>query len=231
MLYQAILFDLDDTLYDYRAYWQAKLRHALGEIVGAFPALALEALMADAIERTIYAESMPAWLAGHGVADAALVARAQERYRANWWHRLALHAEAGPLLEALRARYRLGLITNGPARTQRPKIAQFRLDTIMDAILISGELGLAKPEPAIFRLALEALEVAPHEALYVGDSLLYDLPGAHAAGLDFVWVNPRAEPLPPDLPRPRATIRRLDELRALLLHEESGPLQSRSKAG
>jgi putative hydrolase of the HAD superfamily len=216
MAYRAILFDLDDTLYDYRAYWHAKLHHALDEILGQHVQLSREALVADAVARGIYADAMPAWLAGYGVEDVALVERAQERYRQNWWERLSLHEGTPALLAELRKRFRLGLITNGPARTQRPKIASFGLEALMHAILVSGELGVAKPDPLIFRQALELLRVAPDEALYVGDSLAYDLAGAAAAGLDFVWMNPRGEPLPAELPRPQAIIARLDELRPLL---------------
>lgn len=217
MAYQAILFDLDDTLYDYRAYWVARLRHALGGIVARHPNLALDELIAAAIAKTVYSDDLPAWLGSYNVVDAALVAEAQERYRENWYDQLALFEDAPSLLNRLRARYRLGLITNGPVRTQRPKIAQFGLEQLMDVIVVSAEVGLWKPDPAIFRLALERLGVAPHQALFVGDSLTHDLPGAQAAGMAFVWMNPRREPLLPDLPPPLASIERLAQLEDLLL--------------
>jgi putative hydrolase of the HAD superfamily len=216
MPYRAILFDLDDTLYDYRAYWDEKLRYALGKIVERYPHLSLDALVAAAIAGTIYGEQLPAWLAGYGVRDADLIAAAQERYRANWWEQLQLFAQAPAVLQQLRRTHRLGLITNGPARTQRPKIAQFGLGELMDVIVVSGEVGVAKPDPAIFHLALDQLGVSAAQALFVGDSLVYDLAGAHAAGVAFVWMNPRREPLPPELPRPQAIIASLAELPTLI---------------
>mgnify|MGYP000231633514 CR=1 FL=1 len=59
-----------------------------------------------------------------------------------------------PTLAALRPHYRLGLVTNGPSRMQRPKIEQFRLGDYLDPLIVSEEVGVAKPDPAIFDPAL-----------------------------------------------------------------------------
>jgi putative hydrolase of the HAD superfamily len=62
------------------------------------------------------------------------------------------------------------------------------LRPLVDAVVISAELGVAKPDPAIFRAALDRLGAGPEGALHVGDSLEHDVAGARAAGLEAVLV-------------------------------------------
>lgn len=212
MPYTAILFDLDNTLYDYTAYWRARLMWSLAAVQAAYPALDPCQIAQHAIARRIYAADFDAYLAACGVADATVRAQAVARYRVNWYDQLELFAGAAELLERLHRCYRLGLITNGPAHSQRPKIACFGLEQWMQCCIISGEVGVAKPDPRIFGLALQQLRVLPQQAVYVGDSLEFDLRGASAAGIDFVWLNRQATPLPPDGPAPHAIISELTQL-------------------
>ncbi|NJL32913.1 MAG: HAD-IA family hydrolase [Chloroflexaceae bacterium] len=172
----------------------------------------MDALIAHAISKHIYAPRLPALLQQMGIDDLELCRRAQERYRHNDYSHLRLYDGAEAMLQRLRPTHRLGLITNGPVFTQRPKIEQFRLARMMDVLVISEEVGIAKPHPRIFQLTLRHLGVAPARALYVGDSLRYDLMGAMAAGVDFVWMNPHCLPLPADMPQPRAAIQHLEEI-------------------
>jgi putative hydrolase of the HAD superfamily len=216
MHYKAILFDLDDTLYDLRSYWRGRLKEALGDVLARYSHFDREELMRIAIAEKVYIEKLPAFLRAQGVDDEALIAGAHEVFGRDWYTRLALYDDAAHTLEALRPRFKLGLVTNGPSRTQRPKIEQFKLIEYLDLLVVSEEVGVAKPDPAIFRIAMKRLEIAPRETLFVGDSVEFDMRGALAAGLPFVWMNPRGEPLPPDLPAPLAEIRRLHELVALL---------------
>lgn len=216
MPYQAILFDLDDTLYDLRSYWYGRLHEALAGVIERYPHFAAETLVQQAIREKVYIEKLPVFLRGLGVDDEPLISRAHETFGRDWFARLVLHNDAPATLEALRPRYKLGLVTNGPSQIQRPKIEQFGLDAYLDLLIVSEEVGVAKPDPAIFQIALARLGVAPEHALYVGDSLEFDLPGAAAAGMPFVWMNPRGEALPEHLPRPVAQIERLTELVPLL---------------
>jgi HAD superfamily hydrolase (TIGR01549 family) len=216
MTYQAILFDLDDTLYDLRTYWRARLYEAIGDVLERYPRLNRDALVRQAIAEKVYIDKLPAFLRGQGVGDEALIASAHEQFQHDWFARLVLYDDAARTLQALRPRFKLGLVTNGPSRTQRPKIEQFRLIDYLDLLIVSEEVGVAKPDPAIFRIALEQLEVGPSEALFVGDSPEFDLRGAAAAGMPFIWMNPRGETLPADIPPPVAEIARLTELLGLL---------------
>jgi 2-haloalkanoic acid dehalogenase type II len=73
-----------------------------------------------------------------------------------------------------------------------------------------------KPHPVIFRQALHLLDCSPHEVLHVGDSLSSDILGAQAVGIDVVWVNRRARPLPATVPAPTYEVRSLRELHDVL---------------
>ena len=215
-MYRAILFDLDDTLYDLRSYWRERLRLALGLVQARYAQLDHEALVLAALSERVFIEHWPDFLRRQGVDDEALIAEAHEVFRREWFERMALADDAASTLAALSSRYRLGLITNGPSAIQRRKIEHFGLAEYFDALIVSGEVGVAKPDPAIFRLALERMGVEPVEALFVGDAPEYDLRGAAAAGVPFVWMNPGGEALPEGFTQPLARISRLGELPSLL---------------
>lgn len=85
----------------------------------------------------------------------------------------------------------LALITNGGSMTQREKLNAFGIDEWFDAVVISGEIGVAKPDAAAFRLALDQLVVEPESVWHVGDDLKTDVAGARAAGITAVWLNRR----------------------------------------
>ena len=94
------------------------------------------------------------------------------------------------LLEALRGRVKIGVVTNGPSARQRGKLESFGIRPDgLDALAISGEVGAAKPDPAIFRHALARLGVAPERVTMVGDSWENDVLGALGSGMAAVWLN------------------------------------------
>jgi HAD superfamily hydrolase (TIGR01509 family) len=90
------------------------------------------------------------------------------------------------LLDALRARgLRLGLVSNAfdPGWLVRRDLAAWGLTERLDVVVLSSEVGKRKPHPAPFERALGALEVAPGQALFVGDSLYHDVKGAGEIGM------------------------------------------------
>lgn len=215
-MYEAILFDLDDTLYDLRSYWSGRLRRAFTIIQKRYPHLDRQKLVDTAIANKVYMRQMPDFLRRLEVDDERLIAEVSEQYCRNWFLELELAEDALAMIERLRPTIRLGLVTNGPVATQRPKIERFGLGQHMDVLIVSEEVGVAKPDPAIFRIALARLGTKPATTLYVGDSIENDLLGATAAGMPFIWINRRDEPLPADVPPPLATIRQLAELPPLV---------------
>ena len=98
--------------------------------------------------------------------------------------------EIEALLEELRKQYHIGVITNGPSEGQFRKLEHTGVLPYVETILISGEVGVAKPDPRIFRMAAERLGVKPEECVFVGDGFQLDVIGAKKAGMTPVWHWP-----------------------------------------
>lgn len=101
-----------------------------------------------------------------------------------------LFEDAIEILDQLKGRYKLLLLTNGSPGLQNTKLELTpELVPYFDEILISGDFGKGKPDPAIFSHALELLNVKKDEAIMVGDNLNTDILGARLAGVPSVWIN------------------------------------------
>jgi phosphoserine phosphatase len=139
-------------------------------------------------------------LAEQGVDDTNLGEELGARFVAERRGRHEPFADAEPALRALRDEgATLVLVTNGASCLQREKLAGSGLGDLLDAVVVSGDLGVGKPDPAIFAHALRAAGVGPSDAVMVGDSAAKDVEGALAAGLDAVWLNREARPRPDGL--------------------------------
>jgi putative hydrolase of the HAD superfamily len=118
------------------------------------------------------------------------------------------------VLEALARRYRLGIVSNFYGNLARV-CADCGVDRLFDVIIDSAEVGVCKPDPAIFRCALDGLRLSPADALFVGDSAPRDMAGARAAGLAHVWlVAERADAAVPCCPGDRVigSLKDLEEI-------------------
>jgi len=82
-----------------------------------------------------------------------------------------------------------GLLTNGPASRQRPKVRSLCLDEYLDPVVYAGDLSRRKPHTDPFEQALAGLGTPAGRTLYVGNSLEYDVAGAHNAGLPVAWLD------------------------------------------
>ncbi len=126
------------------------------------------------------------------------------------------------VLARLARRVRIGLCSNfSHAETAVGVLEEAGLADPFDALVISETHGLRKPRPEIFESALEALGVAPDEALHVGDNLKADVAGAAAVGIRTVWITRRVADPEQRLrdhegPAPDHTIEDLAEISALL---------------
>ncbi len=101
-------------------------------------------------------------------------------------HRLIEGAAA--LVRTLHGSRRLGLLTNGPADIQRHKFEGTGLADCFDTVVISGEVGVGKPDPAVFVEVLDRLGATPETTVMVGDSWERDVVGARQVGMAAVWV-------------------------------------------
>ncbi len=108
------------------------------------------------------------------------------RRRAAW----SAFPDAEPVLRHLAPRYRLGIVSNAAVPQQRRKLAAVGLlDFFGDRVVCSEEHGAAKPEPSIFLAGCALLGLAPREVAFVGDKYLVDAVGAHEAGLRSCWLD------------------------------------------
>ena len=146
-----------------------------------------------------------------GIEDDELATELGERFGEERRARHETFEDAAPALDALRGDYRLALVTNGASCLQREKFEASGLVDRFDAVVVSGELRSAKPDPAVYAHALEALGARPGDAVMVGDSLANDVDGPVAAGLRAIWLNRSGESRPAD----RADIVEIADLHAL----------------
>jgi HAD superfamily hydrolase (TIGR01509 family) len=115
-------------------------------------------------------------------------------------------------LERLRAAgLRLGVVSNSDGRVDAA-LAAAGLRACFEVVLDSALFGAEKPDPAIFRAALEALGVAPDEALYVGDLYEVDVVGARAAGIEAILLLPESATVPPGVRRVASLAALADQL-------------------
>jgi len=153
-------------------------------------------------------------LASTGNADATLAGELQRAYIRARRSAELVDPEAEPMLADLARDHHLALLTNGAPDLQREKLSRTTLARHFETIVISLEVGVAKPDPRAFEIALARLGVEKRDALMVGDSLARDIEGAHRAGLHAIWID-RGAALE-DGPRADGMVRRLSELRVAL---------------
>ncbi|MDQ6859056.1 MAG: HAD family hydrolase [Chloroflexota bacterium] len=133
--------------------------------------------------------------------------------RSDW----GLDPAAIPVLDAV-ARYRLALVTNGAPDVQRQKLEGTGIRSRFGAVIISAQLGIAKPDHRIFDAALDALGASAVDAVMIGDSIQHDIVGARRAGLRTIWIDrsqggPAAHPADARITELGALPAALDEIR------------------
>jgi putative hydrolase of the HAD superfamily len=189
---KAVLFDLDGTLYDRDRLAVTLFDEQYAAFASELRGISRERFLRDVhamdnhghgVKETGYPAVVQAW----GL-DAALAGRLFAHFWDHFDDHCRLDADTRDTLAELRSRgMKLGVITNGPGVMQRRKLAVLGLDLTFDAVLVSDEEGVSKPDAEIFRRALARCGVAAHETLFVGDHPVADIEGAHGAGLHAVW--------------------------------------------
>lgn len=232
---EAVLFDFGNTLIPFgpREFGHQcdALEAALRSMPGEVAATAIAAVRDEQIRRPYgagYRENRLPYICaeliervcGRTATAHEVDALIETRYRA-FLEVIAPVPASTVVLDALAARYRLGLVSNYPcARSILDSVAALGWAHRFETAVVSGAIGWCKPHAAPFRAALDALGVAPERALYVGDNWLADVQGARRLGMQAVWVrehvpHERFDPAPGDL-QPHATLEHLGDLPALL---------------
>ena len=196
---KAVVFDLDNTLFDHTGCAVAGLRSWVTEL-GITPT---DELIAEwfVIEEDQFNRFLAGELTHQGqrrgrlreflpvlglpvpVADAELdevFTGYLTQYTNNW----IAYPDARPALEVARSNgWRVGVLTNGSTRQQNAKVAAIGLADLIDVVCTSEALGVSKPDPLAYQRVCEALGVEPGETLMIGDNLELDVIAARAAGL------------------------------------------------
>ncbi|MCW4150793.1 MULTISPECIES: HAD family hydrolase [Halomonadaceae] len=210
---KAITFDLDDTLWDnsgvmartetgHYGWLRENLAAWLAERCWPSWGLGFDQGLEDYLQRRKrLALEVPerrgdfTWLRLRAL-EAQLETQGLPRSAATLWaaaamnefHRLRVqvtpHPEAAELLSDLGQRYRLAAITNGNIHLKRQPLAGY-----FEVAIAAGELLAPKPDPTAFLAALERFEVAPHNAMHVGDSWEEDIVPALRLGMHAVWIS------------------------------------------
>lgn len=108
----------------------------------------------------------------------------------------AVFPEAHRVLDELKKKFGMSIITNGFPESQSRKMTASRLDGYFDHIVISEEVGFAKPHPGIFQSALDRSNMPAEAVLMIGDNLHADVEGAQKAGIEALWFNPEKKDTP-----------------------------------
>ena len=104
-------------------------------------------------------------------------------------HYFCMMPDAAPVVRYLAGKYPLTIVSNGFKEVQYYKFAHSGLADCLTYILISEEVGINKPQPGIFEIALARNGVRAEEAVMIGDSYSSDIAGAKAAGIDQIWIH------------------------------------------
>ena len=207
-MWQAILFDIDDTLFD-RNRAQIEIlslicREHAGLFVGipenriseAFKRsddIATHEHEAGTLQESFRARRSKAFLHLLGLDEqhADTITRAY----LEWYPRMQTPVEgAKAVVSQLATRFPLAVISNGFPDVQFTKLETLGIRHFFREITLSEQLGIAKPRPEIFLTTTAALGCEPEMCLYVGDSYECDVLGAAGAGLKSCWLNPQRVP-------------------------------------
>ena len=237
-----VLFDLDGTLFDF----DAAERHAVADTLGGLGIDVDDEVVATyrrintrywrALERgemTPGRARVERWdevLMVLGV-DGVDVAALAESYLGHLAAGTQLLDGAQEAVAAVAGHHPFAYLTNGLADVQRPRLAASALAGFPAPLVISEEVGAAKPDPAIFRAALEELgDPPPERVVMVGDNLEADIGGAARLGMTTVWVAGSDAAMPvADVPASTVRIGTVRELPGVLglPTAGSGPRRSR----
>jgi putative hydrolase of the HAD superfamily len=230
MSIRAVVWDVDDTLFDYTTADREGMRSHLS----AEGLLTGDETPEQALAR--WREITDRQWARFSAGELSFEEQRRERIRVflgtplaaaeadAWFRRYLTHYEAAwalfpdvvPVLDALAASHRHAVLSNSSLTVQDHKLRSLGVHHRFETILCAAELGVSKPEAGAFLAACEALALPPHQVAYVGDHPEIDGRGAAEAGLLSVWIDRAGVCTVRDAPRGPRRIASLAELPAVL---------------
>ena len=208
--YKHIFFDLDRTLWDFdaaaevafeRIYDKYELKslgipsaHEFHEVYHPLNERLWELYRAEKITKSdLNRTRFEQPLAHYGIHDTALADHLSEDY-VYWSPRIVrLIPGTMELLDYLKPKYNLHLITNGFQEVQDTKLSLSGMKPYFETLTVSEEVGVKKPNPEIFHYALRKANATAEESLIIGDEMAVDIDGARAAGIDQIFFNPKGK--------------------------------------
>jgi FMN hydrolase / 5-amino-6-(5-phospho-D-ribitylamino)uracil phosphatase len=205
---EALVFDGDQTLWDFERVMRAALIAIVGELRAACPGTFTDALRWEDLERDRAVvgaewegveynlarlrvlgfartlERLRAAEGGDDSGDGALVLELSDSYFAHRDRDPALFPDTLPSLEALHGRYRLGLLSNGSRLPEKVGLGHF-----FESVVFAQDHGVAKPDKGIFEIVERLFGVEPDACVLVGDHPVNDVVGAKRAGWRAVWID------------------------------------------
>lgn len=228
--YKHIFFDLDHTIWDF----DKNAEEALNELYHIHQLQSIGLTSADLFIETYTRHNHQLWAQYHigaitkdelrdarfkrtfvelGLNPNTIPADFEDAYVKLCPTKTNLFPHAHETLQYLQAKYTLHLISNGFKESQQLKIAGTNLAGYFQHMIISEDVGVNKPDKAIFEYALNLAGADKQESVMIGDSLEADIYGALNFGIDAIYFNPFKAPKPHDVP---AQITHLKELTLLL---------------
>ncbi len=233
MSYEAVLFDLDNTLYPYAPCNEAGKRAALSafrergyeidrerfdELYLTGRREAKRELRGTAASHDRFLYFKRAIRAHAGVHDAGDALAAGEAYWEGYMKRMEPFDGVEDVLTSIReSGAAVAVVTNLVTRVQLEKLDRLGFDEYVDRLVTSEEVGREKPSALPFTTALAALDIAPSEAIMVGDNEIADVEGANAVGIDSVLFTGGTGDVPTtdELAESERPDHRVDEFAAL----------------
>ncbi|MBM7617531.1 putative hydrolase of the HAD superfamily [Weissella uvarum] len=226
MKYKYLIFDLDDTLFDFKGGEMAGLRQVLHDVglSGEHLEQAIKTYLkinrglwaafenGEIEKATIHQTRFDKLLEVLGISGDGQALERAYRQQLNTNYRLLPGAKE-LLVELQAAGYHLIAGTNGEAQTQHLRLEHTGLLPYFEGVYISDEMGVAKPNPAFYtRIFADFPDMTHENAVMIGDGLASDIRGGAAAGLDTIWVNLNQNELPETI-HPTQVVTDYDELK------------------
>lgn len=227
---KAVLFDLDDTLFDRSAAQREVVQVLIQDFPNLFAGIDSDRILEAFLESDLVADkrfwsgaSMEEVRVGRGEAflrslnlNESLAGEVTKKYLQTYPSLDLPVKSARSVLENLAKEFQLGLVSNGYPDVQYRKLETLGIDHLFSSVVVSEEVSIRKPDPRIFWNAIESLDAKPGECTYVGDHYDHDIIGAKKAGMRACWFNPQCLSLSHSSPEFDFQIRFLDEILDLL---------------